>query len=68
VNIYLAGGALALLLWPKKAAANPPGSFEGPDIDPATGSAVGTFAPKGDVVDVGDDFNVQYFPARRYQP
>jgi hypothetical protein len=68
MNIYLAGGALALLLWPKKPRVLTEDEIaEQSGTDPANPSALGTFA-RGDVVDVGDNFDVQYFPSRRYQP
>jgi hypothetical protein len=81
MNVYLAGGALALLLWPKKGKA---GVFQGPDVDPSTGerakyegpdvdpyngSALGTFAdPDCDVRNVGGTYEVHCFPGRRFQP
>ena len=71
MNIFLAGVALALL-WPRKGgtyAAGNDARFEGPDVDPYNGSALGTFAPKGEVVDPGDNFSVTHIPAgRNYQP
>ena len=66
---FLGAAALALIFWPKKAAAAP-AKYEGPDIDRDTGSALGTFAPEPgcDVVNVAGAYEVHCWPGRKGQP